>query len=66
MAGAKGAKLAARALYGAPRKHYCPQCPEDESGNLAVTQAVMIVPGRKMMFRCKGGHLTPKNQTILQ
>lgn len=63
---AKGAKLAARALFGEARKHYCPECPINEAtGDLEPMAAVMIMPGRRMEFRCAQGHAARKSQTIL-
>lgn len=67
MAGAKGAKLAARALHGAPRKHYCPTCIGDAK-ELTVdmeTKPVMMMPGRRIFFNCQAGHRNTRGQTVL-
>lgn len=65
MAGKKGAKLAARALIGALKKHYCPVCPEAENGSLEPMTPVMVMPKRRMKYTCKNGHETGRGGTIL-
>ena len=65
--GAKGAKLAARAGRDAPRKHYCPECKGDSEG---VTQDMemkptMLMPGSKIIFKCRNGHEVRRGGTIL-
>jgi hypothetical protein len=62
---AKGEKLAKRALYGEARKHYCPTCPlNQETGDLEPMSAVMVMPGRRIEFRCAKGHTARKGRTI--
>ena len=67
MAGAKGAKLAARALHGASRKHYCPTCVGDAKELTSDMEAkpVMLMPGRRMRFHCKAGHSNTRGGTVL-
>lgn len=63
---AKGEKLAKRALYGEVRKHHCPICPLDaETGDLVPMSAIMVMPGRRIEFRCPNGHVSRKKDTIL-
>ena len=67
MAGVKGAKLAARALHGASRKHYCPTCIGDAKELTADMEAkpVMLMPGRRMRFSCKAEHRITRKGTVL-
>jgi len=65
MAGAKGKKLAARAMSGTARKHHCPNCPATEDGKLEPMTPVMVMPKRKMKYVCKNGHETNRGGTIL-
>jgi len=64
MAGAKGAKLAARGQTDGPLRHHCPTCPEKD-GRLMAMKAVMVMPGRRIEFVCDTGHRVLKGQTIL-
>ena len=59
MAGAKGAKLANRSGREMPKKHHCP----DHDG---ICQGIMLMPGRKMRFRCPEGCDFSKGQTVLR
>ncbi len=67
MAGAKGAKLAARTLQGAPRKHYCPECKGDEEITPAMEMKPTMVfsPKKSMIFKCQSGHTVRRGGTIL-
>ena len=65
MSAAKGAKLAARALFGAPRKHYCPICPESEKGDLEPMIPVMVMPKKNMIYVCRNGYEANRGETIL-
>jgi hypothetical protein len=67
MSGAKGAKLIARKLLGAPKKHYCPTCMEKNPGVSTDNEAnpVMVIPGRKIVFVCKANHRWHHGQTVL-
>jgi hypothetical protein len=67
MAGVKGAKLAKRALHGAPRKHYCPVC-VGEAEELTVdmeAKPTMQMPRRRIRFCCKAGHSYTRSGTLL-
>jgi hypothetical protein len=67
MAGAKGSKLAARALSGAPKKHYCRECKGSEEITPDMEmKPTMIFPGRRIVFKCKEGHEARKGGTLLQ
>lgn len=67
MPGAKGAKLAARAIHGMPKKHYCPICMKDTTETTPEMEAkpIMMMPGRRMFYDCKNGHRHTRDQTIL-
>ena len=67
MAGAKGAKLAARKSIGAPKKHYCARCVGTVKNFTEDMEAkpVLMIPGRKIHFFCKKGHRSAKGTTIL-
>ncbi len=69
MAGAKGAKLAARVLQGGPRKHYCPECKGDGEITPAMEMKPTMVfsPKKSMIYKgCAGGHVVRRGGTILQ
>ena len=59
MPGAKGAKLAARTLTQAPKKHYCRS--HDEQ-----CKPVMRMPRRRMRYHCPKGCNLDKKETILK
>jgi len=66
-AGAKGAKLAARAGRDTPKKHYCPTCKGDDDLTQDMEmRPVMLMPRSRMILKCKNGHEHRKGGTILQ
>ncbi len=67
MAGAKGAKLAARKSIGAPKKHYCARCVGTTKKFTEDMEAkpVLVIPGRKIQFFCTKGHCSIKGTTIV-
>lgn len=67
MAGAKGAKLAARTGRTGPRRHYCPTCIGDSEEITSEMEAkpIMFMPGSRMFFKCNSGHQWSRRQTVL-
>ena len=66
--GAKGAKLAARAGKDRPKRHYCPECKGDEAEvtpEMETKPTMFFNPKRKLIFKCKAGHVTGRKNTIL-
>ena len=53
-------------VQGVQRKHYCPECPADAKGQLQPMRATMIMPKRRIEFRCHQGHAATKGNTILK
>ena len=63
---AKAGKMVTQGAVEVARSHYCPECPANEDGKLPPMTPVMIMPGRRIVYRCKRGHTVRRGQTLLR
>ena len=52
--------------FGQERKHYCPECRAKNEAEPQEMKPVMLMPKKKIVFRCTLGHQALRGQTILQ
>ncbi len=60
-------RMTLQTAAGPARSHYCPECKGDskEFTQDMEMKPTMIMPGRRMIFKCKNGHEMSKSGTIL-